>query len=237
MNRSISSLILVFLLACSAQERPEVSDRPTSDSTMVVATESRVPSDAGPTVVFLGTSLTAGLGLERDEDTYVSVLDAMADSAGKPIHAVNAGVSGETSAGGLRRLDWVLREPIDILVIELGANDGLRGQDPAAMQENLVEIVQRARARYPDVRVIITGMEAPPNMGDLYTRAFRAVFPRVAKAEHTALVPFLLDGVAGIPELNQDDHIHPKPEGHRIVAHTVWPVLESVLDDVEGGTP
>jgi acyl-CoA thioesterase-1 len=145
--------------------------------------------------------------------------------------AVNAGVSGDTSAGGLRRLDWILREPVDVLVVELGANDGLRGQDPRATGRNLRDIVGATRARYPDAAVVIAGMEAPPNLGEEYTRAFRSVFPDVADDTGAELVPFILDGVAGIPELNQGDGIHPTPEGHRIMARTVWPVLEPILRD------
>ena len=148
---------------------------------------------------------------------------------------INAGVSGETSAGGLRRLDWVLRNPVDVLVLELGANDGLRGQDPFALLDNLTQIVRRTRARYPEVRIIVACMEAPPNMGSAYTGAFRKVFADVAEAERTALIPFLLEGVAGIPELNQDDRIHPTVEGHRRVASNAWPVLERVLDEIAGG--
>lgn len=199
---------------------------------MVVASPAEVPSDDRPVVVFLGTSLTAGLGLERDADTYVSRLQEMGDSAGSPFRAVNAGVSGETSAGGLRRLDWVLREPLDVLFLELGANDGLRGQDPFALSDNLTQIVRNTRTRYPDVRVIIAGMEAPPNLGEIYTSAFRTVFTSVVESEGTDFVPFLLDGVAGVPELNQDDRIHPTAEGHRMIAATAWPVLESVLDSL-----
>lgn len=199
---------------------------------MVVATDSGVPSDGRPVVVFLGTSLTAGLGLEREADTYVAVLESMADSAGLPFRAVNAGVSGETSAGGLRRLDWVLRTEVDVLVLELGANDGLRGQSPAALRENLTEIIRSTRARYPDARVVLAGMEAPPNLGPAYTAGFRAVFPEVAEAEGTFLIPFLLDGVAGVPELNQSDRIHPTPDGHRRIARTAWPVLREVLESL-----
>jgi acyl-CoA thioesterase-1 len=146
---------------------------------------------------------------------------------------VNAGVSGETSAGGLRRLDWALRQPFDVLFLELGANDGLRGQDPAALETNLREIVAKARARYADARIVVAGMEAPPNLGSVYTSAFREVFSRVAEDTDAALVPFLLDGVAGVPTLNQSDRIHPTAEGHRIVARNVWPVLEAVLREVE----
>jgi acyl-CoA thioesterase-1 len=229
MLRTLAALFSLVAVACTAAEAPPPSDAGATDSSMVVATPAEVPSDGRPTVVFLGTSLTAGLGLERDADTWVSVLEAMADSAGLSFHAVNAGVSGETSAGGLRRLDWVLRTPLDVLVLELGANDGLRGQDPAALRANLTEIIQRARTRYPEVRIVLAGMEAPPNLGSDYTAGFRAVFPAVAEAEAVALIPFLLDGVAGVPELNQDDRIHPTPEGHRRIAENAWPVLRDVL--------
>jgi len=197
---------------------------------MVVATGARVPSATGPRVVFLGTSLTAGFGLELEADGYVAVLARLAEADGHPFQAVNAGVSGETSAGGLRRLDWILREPLDVLVIELGANDGLRGQAPDVMEDNLTEIIRRTRTRYPEARFVIAGMEAPPNLGDAYTSIFRAVFPAVAEEEDAVLIPFLLVGVAGVPELNQDDRIHPTPEGHRRIAETVWPILRDVLD-------
>jgi acyl-CoA thioesterase-1 len=231
MKRSLVALTLLAHAGCSASDAPPASDA--ADSSMVVATEARVPSDDRPTVVFLGTSLTAGLGLEHDAETYVSVLTVLADSAGTPFHAVNAGVSGETSAGGLRRLDWALRDPVDVLFVELGANDGLRGQSPSALAENLAEIVRRTRARYPAARIVLAGMEAPPNLGERYTSEFRTIFRTVAEAEGVALVPFLLDGVAGVPELNQEDRIHPTPEGHRRIAHTVWPVLERALEESE----
>jgi len=180
-------------------------------------------------VVFLGTSLTAGLGLLRQDETYVAQLETLADSAGLPMEAVNAGVSGDTSAGGLRRLDWVLREPLDVLVVELGANDGLRGQDPDATAQNLRDIVRAVRERYPEATVLLAAMEAPPNLGDAYTQRFRAIFPTVAGETGAGLIPFLLDGVAGVPELNQDDGIHPTPEGHRRMAENVWPSLEPAL--------
>ena len=229
--------IATALAACApSSEAPPRTGAPTDDS-MVVASEARVPSEDRPTVVFLGTSLTAGMGLEREADTFVARLAEMADSAGKPIRAVNAGVSGETSAGGLRRLDWVLREPLDVLVLELGANDGLRGQDPLALADNLTQIVRRTRTRYPHAQVILAGMEAPPNLGDAYTAAFRSVFTEIADREDTRLVPFLLEGVAGVPELNQEDRIHPTAEGHRRIATNVWPVLEAVLDEMDEDAP
>jgi acyl-CoA thioesterase-1 len=233
MKRALYSILTLSLAACAATDTAPSSDEAGPDSAMVVGPSTMVPSDGRPTVVFLGTSLTAGLGLERDADTYVSALAEMADSAGKPFRGVNAGVSGETSAGGLRRLDWILREPFDVLFLELGANDGLRGQDPRALASNLTEIIQRTRTRYPEARVILAGMEAPPNLGDIYTTAFRSVFGSVAEAEDTDLIPFLLAGVAGIPELNQADRIHPTPEGHKRTAENAWPILEAVLDALE----
>jgi acyl-CoA thioesterase I len=233
MKRALYSILALSLAACTATDTVPSSGETGLDSAMVVGPSTMVPSDDRPTVVFLGTSLTAGLGLERAADTYVSVLAEMADSAGKPFRALNAGVSGETSAGGLRRLDWILREPFDVLFLELGANDGLRGQDPRALASNLTEIIRRTRTRYPDVRVVLAGMEAPPNLGELYTSAFRSVFRAVAESEGTDLIPFLLDGVAGIPELNQADRIHPTTEGHRRTAANAWPVLEAVLDGGE----
>lgn len=181
-------------------------------------------------VVFMGTSLTAGLGLPSPEQSYVAQVDRLADSAGHPIQAVNAGVSGETSAGGLRRLDWILRRPLDLLVLELGANDGLRGQDPTAMEDNLLAIVRRTRTRYPGTPVLIAGMEAPSNLGPDYTEAFRSVFPRVARDADAHLIPFILEGVAGVPALNQDDGIHPTARGHRLMAETVWAHLEPLVE-------
>jgi acyl-CoA thioesterase-1 len=215
--------------ACSVQApsrdtEPRPGDEP--------AASAPAPADDRPVVVFLGTSLTAGLGLPSDEDTYVARVAELADSAGTPIRVVNAGVSGETSAGGLRRLDWVLREPLDVLVVELGANDGLRGQDPFALQDNLTQIVRRTRTRYPEARIVLAGMEAPPNLGPLYTAAFHQVFPSVAESEETLLIPFILDSIAGVPSLNQSDGIHPTPEGHRIMARHVWSVLGPLLPEL-----
>jgi acyl-CoA thioesterase I len=170
------------------------------------------------------------LGLVRDEDGYVSQVAELAAAAGTPINAINAGVSGETSAGGLRRIDWVLREPMDVLVLELGANDGLRGHEPLSVEANLREIIERTRARYPGTPVVIAGMQAPPNFGFAYTARFAAVFPLVAEETSSALIPFLLDSVAGIPELNQADQIHPTAEGHEILARNVWRVLAPVIE-------
>ncbi len=183
---------------------------------------------AAPVVLFLGTSLTAGLGVDPD-DAYPARIQEKIDSAGWAFRVVNAGVSGETSAGGLRRIDWLLRQPIAVLVLELGANDGLRGQDVDSLRANLETIIARTRAAHPNVGIVLAGMESPPNMGRAYTTAFHAVFPDVARRTHVTLIPFLLDSVAAVPELNQADGIHPTAEGQRIVANNVWKYLAPEL--------
>jgi acyl-CoA thioesterase-1 len=187
-------------------------------------------------VVFLGTSLTAGLGLDPDS-AYPALVERKADSAGTPITAVNAGVSGETSAGALRRLDWVLGEPADVIVVETGANDGLRGQSPDALRRNLEQIVGRAKALHPAARVAVVQMEAPPNFGAAYTRRFHDVYPAVARSTGAALFPFLLDSVAGVARLNQPDGIHPNEEGARRVATTVWRALAPLVAPAVGAGP
>jgi acyl-CoA thioesterase-1 len=179
-------------------------------------------------VVFLGTSLTAGLGV-APELAFPSLIQERIDRAGLGFRVVNAGVSGDTSAGGLRRIEWLLREPIGVLVLELGANDMLRGQDLAALRSNLQQIIDRTHAANPDVRIAIAGMQSPPNLGDPYAQGFAQSFVDLARENRTALIPFLLDGVAGLPELNQPDGIHPTAEGHARVAENVWPVLEPLL--------
>jgi acyl-CoA thioesterase-1 len=186
------------------------------------------PSPARPVVLFLGTSLTAGYGLPIEE-AYPNLIARRIDSLGLPFRVVNAGVSGETSAGGLRRIDWLVREPVAVLVLELGANDGLRGLDPAAMARNLQAIVDRTRGAHPEVSIVVAGMEAPPNLGERFTERFRTVFSDLAKRNDAALIPFLLDGVAGDPTLNQADGIHPTADGHRVIATTVWSILEPIL--------
>lgn len=183
-------------------------------------------------MLFLGTSLTAGMGLSSDQ-AYPALIQAKIDSAGLAFRAVNAGVSGETSAGGLRRIDWLLQQPLAVLVLELGANDMLRGQDVPAMRANLQEIIDRTRAAHPEARIVIAGMRAAPNLGQRYAGAFEATFAELAESNGAALIPFLLEGVAGVPELNQPDGNHPTAEGQEIVAGNVWAVLEPVLRGIE----
>jgi acyl-CoA thioesterase-1 len=177
-------------------------------------------------VVALGDSLTAGLGVAPDE-AWPALIDARLRREGYPYRVVNAGVSGDTSAGGLRRVDWVLRNRPQVAVVALGANDGLRGLDTDAMERNLLAIVERLRAS--GARVLVAGMRMPTNYGDTYTQAFRDVFPDVARRTGSALMPFLLDGVAADPHLNLPDGIHPNAAGHRIIAEHVWPHLVSLL--------
>ena len=181
-----------------------------------------------PTIVFAGTSLTAGMGLDPDS-AYPQHVQRMLDSAGMSYDVVNAGVSGETSSALLRRLDWLLRQPAAVFVVETGANDGLRGIPVSTMRTNIARIIDRIRAVHPDARVLLVRMEAPPNMGAEYTGQFRDAFVSVAKEKGIPLMPFLLDGVAGERELNQGDGIHPNHEGSRIVARNVWRGLRPFL--------
>jgi acyl-CoA thioesterase-1 len=179
-------------------------------------------------VVFLGTSLTAGLGLDP-EQAYPALIQAKIDSAGLPYTAVNAGVSGETSAGALRRIDWLLQQPVAALVIETGANDALRGLDVDSMTGHIQAIIDRARRLTPPPAIVLVGMRAPPNLGPDYVRRFRAAFATLAEKNEVPLVPFLLEGVAGRPSLNQGDMIHPTARGQRIIAETVWRVVGPML--------
>lgn len=200
----------------------------TSGGSAPGAATARVPRSSAHVVLFLGTSLTAGLGLDPDA-AFPALIQRRLDSLHLRWRAVNAGVSGETSAGALRRLDWLLKEPVAILVVETGANDGLRGLDVDSTRANLLGVVRRARAAQPGIRILLAGMEAPPNLGARYTARFRAAFRGVAAREHLALIPFLLAGVGGVDSLNQRDGIHPNAAGERLVARNVWRVLEPLV--------
>ena len=182
------------------------------------------PAEERPVILFLGTSLTAGLGVESDS-AYPAVLQRRLDSLGLRWRVINGGVSGETSAGLLRRLPWQLQGPIGIAFVETGANDGLRGLDVDSTRANLDAIIREVRAHDSTTRIVVVGMQAPPNMGPRFTRQFGALFPDLARRDRLALLPFLLTGVAGVDSLNQADGIHPTPAGHRLVADNVWQVL------------
>ncbi len=183
----------------------------------------------------MGTSLTAGYGLPDPALAYPALIQRKIDSLGLHLRVVNGGVSGETSAGALRRIDWVLsRGKVVVLMVETGANDGLRGQDPDSTRANIQAIFDRAKALDPPPRLVLTGMEAMPNLGEDYTRRFRGLFPEVARANGAAFVPFLLDGVAGVDSLNQADGIHPTARGQEMVAENVWRVLRDLVAGLGG---
>lgn len=183
------------------------------------------------TVLFLGDSITAGLGVGENH-AYPAIIQKKIDSLGWNVDVINAGLSGETSAGGLRRVNWLLRQwpKINVLILELGANDGLRGINPKSTKKNLQAIIDTVRSKSPGVRIILAGMQVPPNLGEQYTTEFKDIYPELAKTNHTLLIPFILQGVGGIPSLNQGDGIHPNIKGHKIVAENVWKVLKPVLE-------
>jgi acyl-CoA thioesterase-1 len=179
-------------------------------------------------ILFFGDSLTAGYGLSPEE-AFPALSEKELIKNGKNVKIINAGLSGETSAGGLSRIDWVLRQPIDVFVLELGANDGLRGLPVDQTKKNLQAIIDKVKAKNPNVKILITGMMVPPNMGKTYTTQFTEIFPEIAKKNKATLMPFLLEGVAGNEKLNQADGIHPNIEGHKIVATNVTKVLSPLL--------
>lgn len=186
---------------------------------------------AAPTprvVLFLGDSITAGYGLDISQ-AYPALIQQKIDAKSWPFKVVNAGQSGDTTAGGLNRIDWLLRNRIDVLFLELGANDGLRGLPADTIQKNLQAIIDRVKTKYPDAQIVIAGMKMPPNMGQSYSKQFESVFVSVAKKNNALLIPFILEGVGGIRDLNLPDGMHPTARGQQIVAANVWKVLEPVL--------
>lgn len=193
--------------------------------TLCAQTATPVPAK---TVVFLGDSLTAGLGVPSAE-AFPALIAEKIRAAGLPFEVENAGLSGDTSAGGLRRIDWLLQRRIDVLVVELGANDGLRGLDLKSMKANLQAIIDKTKAKNPQVKIVLAGMQVPPNLGAEYASGFEKVYAELARENNAVLIPFLLEGVGGHRELNQQDLIHPSAAGHRIVADLVWRTLEPIL--------
>lgn len=187
-------------------------------------------AESPPTVVFFGDSLTAGYGLDPN-DGYPAIIQQKINANDWPFEVVASAVSGETSAGGLRRINWQLQRPVDVFVLALGANDGLRGLPPEQLENNLQGILDRVRQAYPKADLIVAGMHMPPNMGAEYRLEFDRVYPRLAKLNNAGLIPFLLDGVAGDPLLNLADAIHPNADGQKIVAANVWQILAPVLEN------
>jgi len=223
--KPVLAALALAAAACSAKPEPPATSTAASNATAATAA---TPASTRPRIVVLGDSLTAGLGLAPDQ-AYPALLQARLKSAGLDYEVVNAGVSGDTSAGGLERLEWALQGNVKILIVALGGNDALRGLPADALAANLSQIIERARARR--IRVILAGMEAPPNYGRDYIVSFHKVYPALAEKYHVAFVPFLLQNVAGLAELNQPDGIHPTPAGARIVADNVGAVLEPLAED------
>lgn len=217
--RLAAGLVAALALGCGGDRAPAASDAPPAPG---------APAPGRPRILALGTSLTAGFGVDPSQ-AWPALLQGRLDSLGLRFEVVNAGVSGETSAGARRRAEWLLRRAPAVLILETGANDGLRGQDPDSLRANLEAILALAAAARPAPRVLLAGMEAPRNWGPDYTGRFRAVYREVAEARGVALLPFLLEGVATVESLNQADGIHPNPAGHRRVADLIWPALEPLL--------
>ena len=216
------SFILLMLAACTGSPKKNTDEAKDS---------SKVRNDqAAPmkTILFFGNSLTAGYGLEPEE-SFPALIQDKIDSLNLPYKVINAGNSGETSAGGKSRIDWLLKQKVDVFVLELGANDGLRGIPVSETTANLQSIVDQVKAKYPDVKMVMAGMQVPPNMGSKYATEFSGIFKSIADKNNMAYVPFLLSRVGGIAELNQSDGIHPTAEGQKILAENVWEVLEKLL--------
>lgn len=213
-------VVLCFVLACN--------DNKTSDGQKNDSAKNADSAVTKKTIVFFGNSLTAGYGLSPSE-AFPAIIQNKIDSLGLPYKVINAGVSGETSSGGNGRIDWILRQPLDVFVLELGANDGLRGIPLSETKKSLQSIIDKVKAKYPEAKLVLAGMQIPPNMGASYTTEFRNIYPDLATKNGATLIPFLLEGVGGELKLNQQDGIHPTAEGHHIVAENVWQVLEDVL--------
>jgi acyl-CoA thioesterase I len=209
--------IALALAGCGRRDTPKLPER------------SAAATAAAPVILVVGTSLTAGLGLDPSE-AYPALLQEMVDSAGFHYRVVNAGNSGETSAGAVRRVEWLLRQPVAVLILETGGNDGLRGLDPDSLRANIETIVRLARLQAPQPEVLLLGMEAPPNLGADYASRFRGAYRTAARELGVPLVPFLLEGVGGVDSLNQADGIHPTASGQRRVAATVWAALLPLLE-------
>jgi acyl-CoA thioesterase I len=223
--KGIFIVSLIMLVACGENSR----DASTAANTPAKDTATASTPVPLKTIVFFGNSLTAGYGLADASEAFPSIIQHKIDSLKLPYKVINAGVSGETSSGGNSRIDWILRESPDVFVLELGANDGLRGISPVETRKNLQAIIDKVKAKNPNVIIVIAGMMMPPNMGQQYTAQFRNIFPDLAKANNVKLIPFLLEGVGGEVKFNQEDGIHPTAEGHQILADNVWKVMEALL--------
>ncbi|MBB6502968.1 arylesterase [Pedobacter cryoconitis] len=224
-NYIVLILLIVTLAGCGSAQKPEdkTAVTPLKDTTTTKEKQQTIKN-----ILFFGTSLTAGLGVDPDQ-AFPALIQKKIDSLHLPYKVINAGLSGETSAAGKSRISWLLKQRVDVFVLELGANDGLRGIPVQQTADNLQAIVDKVKQKYPQARMLLTGMQMPPSMGERYTHDFSAIFPALAKKNKMDFLPFLLKGVGGIARLNQKDGIHPTPEGHRILAENVWQKLQAEL--------
>jgi len=222
----LASWVILILVLGSCKQESKTAETIEQNAAGQQSTKNTAPVK---TILFFGNSLTAGYGLDPAE-SFPSLIQQKIESAQLNYKAVNAGVSGETTSGGTARIDWILKQPVDVFVLELGANDGLRGIPVSETKKNLQAIIDKVKKKYPQAKLVLAGMQIPPNMGQEYSLSFRNIFSELAKKNDMALVPFLLEGVGGIRELNQPDGIHPTAEGAKIVAQNVWSVLEPILE-------
>ena len=219
-SRLAIALMAILISGCNN------NDKKSTEKTEEASTERATVEKK--TIVFFGNSLTAGYGLSPSE-AFPAIIQKKVDSSNLPYKVINAGVSGETSSGGNSRIDWILRQPLDVFILELGANDGLRGIPIAETKKNLQSIIDKVKAKYPSAKLVLAGMQIPPNMGQQYTTEFRKIYSELAEKNQITLIPFLLEGVGGEVKLNQEDGIHPTAEGHLIVAENVWQQLKGIL--------
>ncbi|HEX8376951.1 MAG TPA: arylesterase [Pedobacter sp.] len=217
---TIFFIALIIMSSCTNDSKPQMNNN---------SNEGKAEKTQIKRILFFGNSLTAGYGLEDPDEAFPSVIQQKLDSLKLPYKAINAGLSGETTAGGVNRINWLLKQPIDVFVLELGANDGLRGMPVSQTKKNLQLILDAVKAKYPNAKRILLGMEIPPNLGGKYAAEFRVIFREIAQKNNIPFVPFMLNGVAGNPQLNLQDGIHPTSEGYKIVANNVWEVLKDVL--------
>ncbi|MBF9144117.1 arylesterase [Hymenobacter properus] len=225
---SLASLLALAFTACNSNSASETAKAPTATSAAPAPGAKPSAATGKKRLLFFGNSLTAGYGVEPDE-AFPALIGDKIDSLKLNYEVINAGLSGETTAGGRSRVGWILRQPVDVFVLELGGNDGLRGLPLTATRENLQGIIDTVRRRSPGAQIVLAGMQIPPNMGQTYANDFKAIYQEIAAKNKLVLIPFLLEGVGGDRNLNQADGIHPTPAGHRIVARTVWSVLQPVL--------
>ena len=225
MRKGILYVIMLAMLCRCGEDKKSAEPAPSPTATI---TKDSTTNSSIKTIIFFGNSLTAGYGVDPLQ-AFPALIQKKIDSLHLTYKAINAGVSGETSSGGLARIDWILRQAPDVFVLELGGNDGLRGIPLSETKKNLQAIITRVREKRPDTKIIIAGMMMPPNLGQQYTREFQSIYPNLAKNNQASLIPFLLEGVGGEVELNQADGIHPTAEGHRIVAENVWKVVKTLL--------